>query len=184
MTNAVFFFVKNNFFCLSTSGHISSFLPSFCAAACHCCAGLVCTLYTGGLCAFACLSPCSHCNLLPDSLPFPFSARPIVAMPPHHTVIVWSLMATMIRVCRLQGGCLYAGCKLMLSHPVKWLLTLNEQKTYCWKEIKQKARFLQIYNVDTQLRRFVVLYLCLERPIFKTGLSWRQGFFKYTLTFL
>lgn len=74
--------------------------PPFCAAVCHCCDGLVCTLYTGGLCAFPCLSPCSHSNLLPDSLPLPlsFSAWPVVAMPPHHTVIVRSLMATMIRV--------------------------------------------------------------------------------------
>ncbi|KAM7404332.1 hypothetical protein PAMP_011692 [Pampus punctatissimus] len=52
-----------------------------------CVDGLVCTLYTGGLCAFPCLSPCSHSNLLSDSLPLFFSAWPVVAMPPHHTVI-------------------------------------------------------------------------------------------------
>lgn len=106
------------------------FLPSFCAAVCHCCEALVCTLYTGGLCAFPCLSPCSHSNLLPGSLPLPFplSAWPVVAMPPHCTVIVWRLMATMISVCRLQGDCLYADCKLLFSHSLKWLLALNEPK--------------------------------------------------------
>lgn len=102
-----------------------AFCPLLC---CSVSLGLVCTLYTGGLCAFPCLSPCSCSNLLPSSilLPLPLSACPVVAMPPHHTVIIWSLMATMIRVCTVEGDCLYADCKLLLSHWLKWLLPLNE----------------------------------------------------------
>lgn len=112
------FFYKETYLLVFLRTYFKLFLPSFCAAVCHCCEGLVCTLYTGGLCAFPCLSPCSHSNLLPGSLPLPFplSAWPVVAMPPHHTVIVWSLMATTISVCRLQGDCLYADCKLLFSH--------------------------------------------------------------------
>lgn len=97
---AVAFFLQVTSFDTLFVGVFQAFLPSFCAAVCQGCAGLVCTLYTGGLCAFPCLSPCSHSNLLPESLLLPFSAWPVVAMPPHHTVIVWSSMATMIRGCR------------------------------------------------------------------------------------
>lgn len=49
--------------------------------------------------------------------PSPVSAWPVVAMPPHHTVIVWSLMAAMIRVHRLLGDLKYGieASVLMLS---------------------------------------------------------------------
>lgn len=67
---SVFFYKITSFVSLFQDTFQAFFCPLF-VLLCHCCAGLVCTLYTGGLCAFPCLSPCSHSNLLPDSLPAP-----------------------------------------------------------------------------------------------------------------
>lgn len=176
-TSAEWFFCNVTSFVSLFRDTFQAFLPSFCAAVCHCCEGLVCTLYTGGLCAFPCLSPCSRSNLLPGSLPLPlpFSAWPVVAMPPHHTVIVWSLMATMIRLCRLRGDGLFAGCKLLLpSHSWKWLLTLNERKSDAERRWGKLKAFLQIYNADPKLRRSVhclfTTAAAITRPWFETSL--------------
>lgn len=141
---STFFFLQVTSFVSLFLGVFQAFLPSFCAAVCHCCAGLVSPLYTGGLCAFPCLSPCSHSNLLPESLLLPFSAWAVVAMPPHHTVIAWSSMATTIRGCRETVYMLDASS-------VKSLLTINELKKRFGRDIKTKAEdFFFRFSLQTR----------------------------------
>lgn len=128
---------------------ISQHLYPFRFALCHCCEGLH-IVQRRIICFFlASLPPltliCAPPTPRPSSLLLPLSAWPVVAMPPHHTVIVWSSMATAIRVCRLKGDCLYAICKLLFSHWVKGLLTLNEPKN--------------ANNIDTQLSWVIIQYI-------------------------
>lgn len=126
---------------------------------CHCCAGLVCRLYTGGLCAFSRLSPGSHSNLLPGSLPLP---RPVVAMPPHRTVIVWSLMATVIESVPAAGRRFTWRLQAPAFTRARSGYGRRKRRKGDVEILSKRKAFIQIYNSDTRPERVVDL-ICREK---------------------